>query len=179
MRFWWLVFGVAACSGSKTEPSETEDTGPTTTPDTDDTDPPTGSTEEGVFTLAVRFAIDPDYVPSMDEPPVGRFWGDVYRTSEVSGIGPNPDAEALIGISVLDDITLPEDGSPTDVLITVEATGPNSITILGFLDSDANADVAGPGPDDKDPVTLPGDNAFDVTLGAETEVTVFFGLLNP
>ena len=52
------------------------------------------------------------------------------------------------------------------------------MVILGFLDSDANANPDSPGPDQRDPVTLPGKNRTDLVAGS-TDVTVFFGLLNP
>jgi hypothetical protein len=181
MRGWMLALAVcsgptlAACSGSK-DPEDTAAPGDTATGT--DTAATTAPPPEGDFTLALRFAVDPDYVPYMDEPPVGAFYGTVFRSSEVTGIGPDPDAVALASV-VTGEITLPEDGSPTDVVTTVAVSGPVAVTLLGFLDSDDNADPGAPDPDDNDPVTLPFQNAFEGALEAETEITVFFGLLNP
>lgn len=138
---------------------------------TDDTD--TGSTEG---TLALTFALDPDYMALMDEDPVGNFYGALWRDEDVTGAGPDEGAEDLGSIEV-DNMNLLPDGGPTGVLFT---TGPLSgtIVVLGFLDSDAN-NAADLSPDDGDPVTLPGDNEFEVVPGAETTVQVYFGLLKP
>ena len=69
-------------------------------------------------------------------------------------------------------------GDATDVLLETEEITAVSVVILGFLDSDANANPDSPGPDQRDPVTLPGKNRTDLVAGS-TDVTVFFGLLNP
>jgi hypothetical protein len=65
------------------------------------------------------------------------------------------------------------------VLFTTGALPVGEVTILGFIDSDGNADPDAPSPDAKDPVTLPSDNEFDVIGGQETTVEVYFGLINP
>jgi hypothetical protein len=140
----WGSWGCAGDKSGTTDTGTTETGTPTETGTTTDTEPP----PEGAFTLNVRFAIDPDYVPEMDEPPVGRIWGTVFRTAEVTSIGPDPGAEELASIAVTTDVDLPTDGTATAVITTVSGQGPASLTILGFLDSDANADDAAPGPDD-------------------------------
>lgn len=137
----------------------------------------TGDTAGGEGTLALTFALDPDYMAIMEEEPVGTFYGSFWRDEDVSSIGPAEGAEDLGGIRV-EGIDLRPDGGPTSVLFT---SGPlsGSVVVLGFLDSDANADPDDPSPDDKDPVTLPADNEFEVVPGQETTVEVFFGFLNP
>lgn len=161
---------LAACSGGGDDGT----TSPTTTPPTSTAD--TGPVGEG--TLAITFAIDPDYVPYMDEEPVGPFWGDVYLSDDVSSIGPDPGATALAAIAVAL-VDLPRDGTATAVLATTVPLPAVEVAILGFQDSDDNADPGAPDPDDADPVTLPHQNRFQVVADAETTVQVYFGLLNP
>jgi hypothetical protein len=114
----------------------------------------------------------------MDEAPNGTFYGSFWRGDEVSGVGPDEGAVDLGGVQI-DDLSLALDGSSTAVVFTSGPLPTGEVVLLGFLDSDANTDPANPGPDAKDPVTLPSDNDFDVIDGEVTEVRVFFGLLNP
>ena len=151
-------------------------------PKGDDTAAPGGGNDTSADTtategtLALTFAIDTDYQAAMDEPAVGTFYGAYWLGEEVTSLGPDDGAVSLGSIEVEVDLT---DANPTAVLTTSPALPATEIVILGFLDSDANADADDPGPDDRDPVTLPNDNDFDVVGGAETTVEVFFGLLNP
>ena len=131
---------------------------------------------EGI--LLLRFRIDTDYLALMEEQPTGPFYGAFWRGSEVSSIGPEDGAESL-GAIYVEEFTLPTDGSPTEVLLIQDDLPAEEVIVLGFMDSDGNAAVTDPAPDGKDPVTLPNDNDFDVIGGEETEVTVFFGFLNP
>jgi len=146
---------VAACSAEKVE---------------------TAAPVAGDGTLALTFGIDSDYLAAMEEPAVGTFYGSFWLGSEVTSLGPDDGAMDLGGIEVALDLT---DGGPTAVLFTSGPLPAEEIVVLGFLDSDANTDPGAPGPDAKDPVTLPNDNDFDVVAGQETTVEVFFGLLNP
>lgn len=148
------------------------------TPDTateEDTSPPIITSGEGV--LAVTFRINTDYQDLMQEPAVGMFYGSFWYGDDVSAIGPAAGAVDLGGFEVMVDLT--DGGGPTEVLYTSDLLPAEEIVILGFLDSDGNADPVSPNPDDKDPVTLPGDNDFDVVGDAVTTVEVYFGLLNP
>lgn len=129
-------------------------------------------------TLAFTFRIDTDWMDAMEEPPVGSFWGDIFLSSQVTGAGPDEGAEVLGSIYV-ELVDLTPDGGPSEVLFTSEALPVGEVTVLGFLDSDANSTEDDRGPDDKDPVTLPNDNEFDVVGGEETVAEIFFGLLNP
>ncbi len=129
-------------------------------------------------TLLFRFAMDVDYMAEMQEAAEGSFHASIYLGDEVSSIGPEEGAESLANIFV-EEVVLPTDGSATDVLLTVPNLPADEVVVLGFLDSDDNADSDDPRPDSKDPVTLPSDNDFDVVGGEETEATIFFGFLSP
>ena len=133
------------------------------------------ATPEGY--LALRFDIDSVWHEAMDEPAIGAFTGSFWLKDEVTGAGPIEGAVDLGGIFV-DEVDL-EAGTPTEVLFTSELLVADKVVVLGFLDSDGNRDLEDPDPDDDDPVTLPADNAFEIVDGETTEVTVFFGLLNP
>ncbi len=135
---------------------------------------PSGEVGEGV--LALTFAIDPDYQKAMDEEAVGRFWGSFWDADEVSSFGPEEGAVDLGGIYV-EEVDLR--AGPSAALFLSEPLPAIDVVVLGFLDSDANADPKAPDPDDADPVTVPGDNRFTVVKDAETTVEVYFGLLNP
>lgn len=127
--------------------------------------------------LAIAFEMDGDYINKMDEEPIGAFRGSIYRADDVEGTGPVEGAEALADIDVEVDLT--PDGAETGVLTTVSDLPPEWVTILGFLDTDDNADPKAPDPDSKDPVTLPGENEFEVVAGTETTAVVYFGFLYP
>jgi hypothetical protein len=113
----------------------------------------------------------------MDEPAIGPFWGSIWRATEVSGIGPEEGAVDL-GDVYVEEIDL-TGAIPTAVLFTTDELPAEEVVVLGFLDSDGNADPGSPDPDSKDPVTLPNDNDFDVIGGETTTVEVYFGFLNP
>ena len=141
--------------------------------DTDDTD----ASGSGRGALRVSFGIDGDWFASMDEPCVGPFWGSIWLSDEVTGAGPIDGAESVADLHI-ESVDLSA-GENTAVLTTVTDLPAGWVTILGFLDSDGNANVDEPDPDEDDPVTLPGDNEFEVVEDAETDALVFFGLLNP
>jgi hypothetical protein len=134
----------------------------------------TASATEG--TLALTFRIDSDYQAQMDEAATGTFYGAYWLADEVTSLGPEEGAVSLGSIEVDLDLTVDNPGA---VLLTSPALPAVEVVILGFLDSDANADPSDPSPDTKDPVTLPTQNDFDVVGGEETTVEVFFGFLNP
>ena len=138
----------------------------------------TAQAAPGEGAIALTFAMDTDYMALMEEEASGSFYGAFWRGEEVSSIGPEEGAVSLGSIRV-DGITLPADGSATAVLYTHEGLPAEEVVVLGFLDSDGNADLDSPSPDSKDPVTLPGDNDFDIAGGETPEARVFFGFLNP
>lgn len=193
MRISWVWLTVVACgpgteetrSGTaadtdSTDTCLTEPCSPTDTEtlDTTPSDTDTGTPPGDGTALAVRFSIEADLAARMTEEPSGPFWGEVYRAEDVSLFGPDNGAVALGAIEISDLILAP-DGSSTAVLFRLEPVPPIEIAILGFVDTDDNADPSAPDPDADDPVTLPTRNQFTLQLGVETEVTVVFGLLNP
>ena len=128
-------------------------------------------------TLSIAFEIDEDWRDNMDEPAIGEFRGSIYLADDVSGIGPKEGAKKLADVAVAKvDLTK---SLQTKALVTIDSLPADWVTILGFLDSDANAEKKSPRPDDGDPVTLPGENEFEVIEDEVTEVRVFFGFLNP
>ena len=130
----------------------------------------------GVGRLGLSFEIDPDQQERMDEEPVGVFTGSFYLATDVTVLGPNEDAEA-VGEILVEGVDLTE-GS-TGVLFTSEDIPAEAVVVLGFLDSDDNRDPVDADPDNKDPVTLPGQNTFLVEAGSTLEARVHFGFLNP
>ena len=127
--------------------------------------------------LSMRFEMDSGYRESMEEPAVGRFHGSIWRGSEVTALGPRTGAEKLRDV-VLEELDLSGDG-PTAVLATTQDLPAIEVAVLGFMDSDDNADPEESNPDAKDPVTLPADNFFVVIPDETTEITVFIGFLYP
>lgn len=160
-----LALGCADKGGDDTaasaETGETGDTGPV-----------------GEGQVAITFSMDPDYIDVMDEPPVGRFWGTIWNSDDVTDLGPNDGAVGLEDIN-LESLDLTGGDTPTAVLFTSGELPAIRISVLGFLDSDANSDADAPDPDEKDPVTLPNDNRFNVVADETTTINVFFGFLNP
>ncbi len=139
--------------------------------DDDDAAPTTG-------TLAVSFRIDEDWAAEMDEPAIGGFWGSIYLSEQVSGIGPDDDAEVLGDIHV-ETVDMTGDDFTTGVLHVTDELPAGWVVILGFVDSDGNSTEDDRGPEDGDPVTLPNDNQFEVIAGEESPAEVFFNFLNP
>ena len=137
-----------------------------------------GGASAGPGTLAVSFAIDLDYRDVMDEPAVGPFWGTIYLADDVSGVGPVDGAQEF-GSVYVESVDLSGDAGASATLFTSDPIDATEVVILGFLDSDGNADTAAPDPDDRDPVTLPADNKFTVVPDATTDVQVWLGFLNP
>jgi hypothetical protein len=165
-----LILTLTASTGKPDTASGAEDTA--------DSGGATGEDAGGPVTgrLALPFAIDTDHRDLMEEEAIGPFWGSFYDAGDVTGVGPNDGAESLGSIYVEEvDVR----GEPTGVLFTSEDLTAEKVFVLGFLDSDGNAVPDAEGPDEKDPVTLPGDNRFTLVEGETTEVQVLFGLLNP
>lgn len=169
MRSWTFVtLLLAACTTADPTDDDTDETDV----ETDDTDvaPTTGR-------LAIRFSIDPFVEEAMPEgeEPIGTFHGSIWNADDVTVTGPVDGAVDLEGLEAELDLVAAD---PSPVLITSGELDAGYVRILGFLDADGNATDA-PDPDDKDPVTLPEQNEFEVIAGETTEITVLFGLLNP
>jgi hypothetical protein len=161
----WSVL-LVACKGG--EPVET-DGGDT---DVTDTAPPACADATATGTLALSFEMEADLIPSMDEPPVGTFYGSVFDAADVTALGPNDGAVALEDFSVAS-VDLTADGGPTAAMYTTGQLPACYVAVLGCLDSDGN-DC-----DRHDPVTHPNDNRPLVVADAETAFTVEMNLLNP
>lgn len=144
----------------------------------DDTDEPTDVSDEvpATGTLRLKFEIDEDWRAEMDEPAVGTFYGAVWLADDVTAIGPNEGAVPLADLEVAS-VDLSVD-AVSGVLTEVADLPTGWITVLGFLDSDANQGGTFE-PDDRDPVTIPSENEIEVIGGESTEGTVYFGFLNP
>ena len=126
--------------------------------------------------IALRYAIDPDLVSSMDEPARGVFYGQIFDARQVTAAGPEDGAEPLDDVEHsldLGDGTIPTELLYTSVPMTIE-----EVVVVGFLDSDENAGETGNAADSGDPITLTADNRFTVILDVTTASTVGFGRLN-
>ena len=134
----------------------------------------TGGAEVG--RLGLSFEIDSDQQDRMDEDPVGVFTGSFYLATDVTTLGPNEGA-VPVGAILVEEVDLR--AGATGVLFTSEDLPAEAIVVLGFLDSDDNRDPLDADPDNKDPVTLPGQNTFLVEADSTSEARVHFGFLNP
>jgi hypothetical protein len=122
--------------------------------------------------LELSFQMDADFIPSMEEPPVGSFRGSIYAEADASAVGPVDGAEPLLDFSV-DGIDLSDGGGPTGVLWTTDTLAAQVVWVLGCLDSDGN-DC-----DTHDPITVPNENKFAIAESGTTSFTVYMGMLNP
>lgn len=123
-------------------------------------------------TVDLSFRMEADFIPSMDEPPLGTFHGGFFATADMTSTGPAPGTEQLVYVRV-DGIDLSNGGGPTAVLGTSDPVPACDVTLLGYLDTDSNEIDAG------DPVTLPDDAKLTVVEGASVTHEVFFRLVNP
>lgn len=130
----------------------------------------------GTGTLSLRFELDAVLLGYADSPAAGPFHGSVFPSEGVTGLGPTSGTASLADI---DGVGVDLAAGVTEPLWTSPPLPVGRVAVLGFVDTDANALPDASDPDDGDPVTLPGENRFDVVDGADTVVTVFFGLLNP
>ena len=97
---------VACGDGDETQPQATDTPGAEATPTgtQEPTAAPTATqtaVPEGFGTLQITFRMEPDWytiMPGTDVPPVGPFWGDIYRGEDVTNLGPKQGTEALGGI---------------------------------------------------------------------------------
>ena len=168
-----LVACLSACAPSGDDATDTAQTADSAT----ETDTPAATTG----TLAIRFRIDDDWGDSViadGESFLGNYWGDFYRSDDVTGIGPNEGSVALASVQATD-VDLTDYVNGTEVLLTLADLPAGWVTALGFFDSDGNADPSSPNPDSGDPVTLPNENEFEVIGGETTEATIYFGFRNP
>ena len=167
MIFWLIsIMSLVGCTENKTDDTSVY------------TDSGVVANGSGMGTLSFQFAMDTDYMDAMDEPAEGNFYGSLYLAEDVTGTGPVEGAVSLASVNV-ENVILPTDGSSTEIMITISDLPVTEVVVLGFLDSDGNADPANPNPDAKDPVTLPSDNDFDVVEDEDTTARIYFAFLNP
>ena len=105
---------------------------------------------------------------------LGAVYGSIYRTADVTIVGPNAGAEpvASFQFNAVDVRTTTDGPYVIDTLLPA-----GDYQVLGFLDSDANADPAAADPDANDPVMIPG-RPVHVEC-AEQTATIRFSLLLP
>ena len=165
-----IILAACACTGKSDDDSAD--------PGTPDSGEEAGVEPSGPVTgrLALRFGIDVDHQALMEEDAIGPFWGSFFDADDVTGVGPNDGARSLGSIHIEE---LDLRAGPTSVLFTSDDLTAEKVVVLGFLDSDGNAVPGAEDPDEKDPVTLPGENRFTLVEGELTEVEVWFGLLRP
>ena len=128
---------------------------------------------------AISFELDPDYLDEIEangEQPIGMFYGSIFLDADVDGLGPLEGVVALADVGVEVDLAA---ANPTAQLTVSDTLPAGVVVILGFLDTDANAVDGALDPEAGDPVTLVGENKFQILPGDPTSVTVYFGLLHP
>jgi hypothetical protein len=160
-----------ACTGGGQESGAEESKGGTDSVGDSQADPCV-RVEGATGTLALSFAMEPDYIPSMEEPPTGNYRGSIYSCEQGSAVGPVEGAEPLMDLVVPVDL-VPTNGELTGVLHVTDPIPAEWVWVMGCLDTDGN-DC-----DRKDPITRPSDNRVVVIPDAETPFTVYFGMLNP
>lgn len=112
---------------------------------------------------------------NLNGPLRGNLWADIYRAADVTITGPRTGTHAVASFHLEDvDITDPNNLRTYDLPDELPA---GDYQILGFMDTNHNADPARPDPDTYDPVTLP-IGSYNLSCAAQP-VTVEFALLLP
>lgn len=112
--------------------------------------------------------------PTLVDPLVGKVYGDLFLTSDVTITGPAEGAVSVASIE-LDGIDL-STADVSTVSWTSEPLPVENYTFLGMFDLDGNFEMTDHNPDAGDPVTLP-NQKFDVVMDQETAFTVTFELI--
>lgn len=90
---------------------------------------------------------------ALTDPLRGPIWGDVYRAEDVTLGGPREGAAPLGSFHFPDvDATVAGEGVVHEIDLDLPV---GQYQLLGFMDTDGNADPESPRPDQGDPVTLP------------------------
>lgn len=150
-----ILFACTA-AGTDSAPADTADSNPAA---------------EGPATLYLSFQVDDDLIDNMSEPPAGTFQGSIYREDDATAVGMNEGAASLVDFES-DPIDLSGNGGPSAIAWTSEPIDPQTLWILGCLDSDDNDCECG------DPITVPNDNKVAVTPG-DNALIVKMELLHP
>ena len=112
--------------------------------------------------------------PTLVDPLVGKVYGDLFLTSDVTITGPAEGAVSVASIE-LDGVDLTTADVST-VSWTSDPLPVESYTFLGMFDLDGNFEMTDHNPDAGDPVTLP-NQKFDVVMDQQTAFTVMFELV--
>lgn len=162
-----MILLLLACTGAEVEADSAA-------PDDDTGDGPVacdGVTETGTLTLS--FAMNADYIPSMEEgeEPKGTVYGAIFDFADMNAVMALEDVPEFASIERTDvDLT---GGGPDDVTFVTDPVPACSVIVVGCLDSDANGCEKG------DPSTVPPQNVATVEAGGDVPFQMYFGLLNP
>lgn len=137
-----------------------------------------GSVDSLSGTFMVHFDASSTVRTSPSAPPTlaGPIWGSVYRAADVTIGGPRPGTSPVASFSFTGvDVT----AGPSAMEYTIDTVlpGGQQYQILGFMDTDGNANPADPSPDEGDPVMIP-IGGFPMQC-AQQHITAEFGLLLP
>ncbi len=113
--------------------------------------------------------------PAQHGPLRGPVWFDVYRAEDVTIVGPNAGARPVTSFHV-ERVDLTDASQQPEFELPDELSA-GTYQILGFMDTNGNADPMNPNPDAGDPVTLP-IGAYNVQCAQQT-LQVEFALLLP
>jgi len=137
-----------------------------------------GSSDALSGTFMVRFDASSTVRNSPSAPPTlaGPVWGSVYRASDVTITGPN---DGALPVANFHFESIDVQGGVTTMEYTIDGSlpGGQSYQLLGFMDTDGNADPMDPGPDVGDPVMIP-IGGFPMQC-AQQHITAEFALLLP
>jgi hypothetical protein len=114
--------------------------------------------------------------PSAPHPLAGPIWGSVYRAADVTITGPR-DGTSPVASFHFEGVDISSGPSTMELTIDTELPGGQQYQILGFMDTDGNADPMDPGPDVGDPVMIP-IGGFPMQC-AQQHITAEFALLLP
>lgn len=112
---------------------------------------------------------------SLTHPLIGNVWGSVYRSTDVTVVGPNEGAEPVASFH-FENVDVRDGLSPVTYDIPELLPG-GEYQILGFMDIDGNADPLNADPDEGDPVFIP-IGGYDMRC-ADEPITVEAALLLP
>jgi hypothetical protein len=158
-----FVAALAACGGSDNPPADDQPPGDDI-PGNPDAPPQAVARANLVFAVANGVRQN----PNLDDPLTGTVYGQIFRSADVTLLGPNDGAMEYGAVEV-----------PGVDLITATTAGmwmspelpADDYTFLGFFDVDGNGGVDR-SPDAGDPVTIPTTNQFEIVAGVTTPVMV-------
>jgi len=114
--------------------------------------------------------------PNVPMPLAGPVWGSIYHAVDVTITGPVAGAVPVANIH-FDRMDISAGPSTMEYTVDAVLPGGQQYQILGFMDTDGNADPMDPGPDVGDPVMIP-IGGFPMQC-AQQHITAEFALLLP